>query len=211
MVERSHTTIMTHVPCVLNTVAVVVATATVDACHCILMLCRLQLIARVAGAAAGPSRGASEDPDAAGEEEEEMAAGGKGKRKQGKGKGGNALRGAGLAGLKLDPTLLEGDFDPDKWDEQMAAAFNDDYYVSLGWGMCPGGQAGGLLLLPRLADMGLACAPFAWHIAPASVPATQNTSGSMMFLTLMMCARVSRFPPHPPPVRLPPVSLTGPG
>jgi hypothetical protein len=94
-----------------------------------LALHRLQLIARVAGAG---SR-ASEDPDAAGREgEEEGAAGGKGKRKQGKGKGGNALRGAGLAGLQLDPALLEGDFDPDKWDEQMAAAFNDDYYVS-GW------------------------------------------------------------------------------
>ena len=24
--------------------------------------------------------------------------------------------------------LLEGDFDPDEWDKQMAEAFNDDYY-----------------------------------------------------------------------------------
>ena len=24
--------------------------------------------------------------------------------------------------------LLEGDFDPEEWDKQMAEAFNDDYY-----------------------------------------------------------------------------------
>lgn len=36
----------------------------------------------------------------------------------------------GLAGLKLDPSLLEGDFDPEEWDKQMAAAFGDEYYVS---------------------------------------------------------------------------------
>ena len=28
--------------------------------------------------------------------------------------------------------LLDGEFDPEEWDKQMAAAFNDDYY-EVGW------------------------------------------------------------------------------
>ena len=35
--------------------------------------------------------------------------------------------GLGASGRSMDE-LLEGDFDPDEWDKQMAEAFNDDYY-----------------------------------------------------------------------------------
>ncbi len=48
---------------------------------------------------------------------------GKKKRKSG------ALRASGLAGLKFDPRLLDGEFDPEEWDKVMAAAFDDEYYV----------------------------------------------------------------------------------
>lgn len=33
-------------------------------------------------------------------------------------------------GLRVDASLLEGDFDPEAWDKQMAVAFGDEYYVS---------------------------------------------------------------------------------
>ncbi len=35
--------------------------------------------------------------------------------------------GVGVPTSKMDE-LLEGDFDPDAWDRQMAEAFDDDYY-----------------------------------------------------------------------------------
>jgi hypothetical protein len=49
--------------------------------------------------------------------------------KSGKGK-------AGGGGLQLDASLLDGDFDPEEWDRRMAAAFNDDYYVSSLFSAC---------------------------------------------------------------------------
>ncbi len=80
------------------------ASVCVHVCVCV---CRLSKVARVAGAAL---------PE------------GSADNKGGTTKGAN--RKGGLAALRLDPSLLEGDFDPEEWDRQMAAAFNDEYYVS---------------------------------------------------------------------------------
>ncbi|KAL6754712.1 hypothetical protein V8C86DRAFT_312002 [Haematococcus lacustris] len=77
---------------------------------------RLRLIAKVAGAKDAVPDGLDADATA------EPAAGGRpGARKSGK----KDKRGA----LRLDPRLLEGEFDPEAWDRQMAEAFGDDYYA----------------------------------------------------------------------------------
>uniref|UniRef100_A0A7S3VJ15 Kri1-like C-terminal domain-containing protein n=1 Tax=Dunaliella tertiolecta TaxID=3047 RepID=A0A7S3VJ15_DUNTE len=77
---------------------------------------KLALIHKVAGA-----KKAAAEAEA---EEEEAAAAAEADRKKAKKKGKKKE-----PGFKLDPSLLENDFDPEAWDRQMAEAFNDDYYA----------------------------------------------------------------------------------
>ena len=67
------------------------------------------------------------------EEEEEAAAAKEVGRKKGSKRGKQRGR-KGSPGIQLDPALLEGDFDPEAWDRQMAAIFNEEYYVGAGMG-----------------------------------------------------------------------------
>lgn len=79
--------------------------------------CRLALIHKVAGA-----KRSMEEEEQAEAEAEQQAANAKKRKNKSKNK---------EPSFKLDPSLLENDFDPEAWDRQMAEAFNDDYYVSL--------------------------------------------------------------------------------
>jgi hypothetical protein len=39
---------------------------------------------------------------------------------------------------QIDDAVLEGDYDPETWDEQMAEAFGDDYYEQVSLLICGG-------------------------------------------------------------------------
>lgn len=85
--------------------------------------------------------------EAEADEAEEAAEDGGSSKKKKKAK--QQRGGGGGGGFRLDPSLLEGDFDPEAWDRQMAAVFNDAYYV--------GGVVMGLPLMIRTTWVGRAC------------------------------------------------------
>ncbi|KAF5829462.1 hypothetical protein DUNSADRAFT_16043 [Dunaliella salina] len=76
---------------------------------------KLALIHKVAGAKKAAQEAEEEEEEAAAAEADRKKAKKKGKKKE--------------PGFKLDPSLLENDFDPEAWDRQMAEAFNDEYYA----------------------------------------------------------------------------------
>lgn len=86
---------------------------------------RLAMIHEAAGAKRAALAAEEEEEEQQQAEEEEAAAASwrKKQKKQDKKKGRKE------PAFKLDPSLLDNDFDPEAWDRQMAAAFNDDYYV----------------------------------------------------------------------------------
>lgn len=92
--------------------------------------------------------------------------------------------------------LVEGDFDPEEYDRQMAAAFGDDYYAAVG------GLHGGCCMWPARHGSGLQpsgvqpvrplARPPAWPAGPATATAKPAPFAHLWMLVATVCRRVRR-------------------